>query len=528
MARVPSAQSRGGSGLTEQNEFKRGWPVLGAAAVGVGLGLSPLPFYTIGVFIPPLLAEFGADGWDVGFIINALAIYTFGAFAAAPIIGLLAERFGARRVALISIITFSLSLMAIGLNTGSKTLYIVLWMVLAFAGAGTLPITFTRPVANWFEHNRGIALGIALIATGVFGAMAKFFAQYVTTYADWRTAYFAVGLLPLMIALPLNYLALRDVTDEPARDARSTQLKLPILAISVLGTLGFIAIVLTQVLGLIDKNGVRLEYILPFVYSLLILIPVGWMIFGKIGTEPPLQKMAGSVAAILPGMTLKQALADWRFWLLAIVFVPISYAVGAIIPNIENVLRANDFDQDTAVGLATLTGLAVLGGRVIGGYLIDRFWAPAVAFVFLASPAIALWVLGQPGVDANTATFAILLIGFGAGVEYDFMAYMISRFFGMRSYSAIYGAIYGFFALGAGLGPGIMSNLATGSGLKIIEWDLGILAGQDWTFTLTSAAIILFISTIPLLFLGKYRYGHDVDPDDALAEAEETVDVPHA
>lgn len=124
-------------------------------------------------------------------------------------------------------------------------------------------------------------------------------------------------------------------------------------------------------------------------------------------------------------MTLPQALREWRFWVLAISFVPISYAIGAIIPNIERVLRANEFGMDEAVGLATLTGLAVLGGRIIGGYLIDRFWAPGVAFAFLASPAIALWMLAQPGVTPTTATIAILMIGFGAGVEYDFMVLVL-------------------------------------------------------------------------------------------------------
>lgn len=498
--------------MAMSGEFKQGWPVLSAAAVGVGLGLSPLPFYTIGVFIPPLVTEFSSVGWDAGFIINALAIYTFGAFAAAPIVGILAERFGARRVALISIVTFSLSMMAISLNTGSKELYIFLWMVLAFAGAGTLPITFTRPVANWFQKNRGIALGIALIATGVFGAMSKYFAQWITTEYGWRAAYLALGFLPLLIAFPLNYLALRDLEDEPAREAKSTGFKLPILGVSLIGYALFITIVLWQVGGLIEKNGLRLEYVLPFLYSPLILIPAGLMTFGKIGTEPPVVKMEAGRKVALPGMSLSEALKDWRFWLLAICFVPISYAVGAIIPNIELVLRTNGFDQDTAVGLATLTGLAVLAGRVVGGYLIDRFWAPGVAFVFLASPAIALWMLGQPDVSATNATIAIMMIGFGAGVEYDFMAYMVSRFFGMRSYSAIYGTIYGFFALGAGLGPGIMTNLSFGQGLKIIYWDVGILDGKDWGFTLTSAAIILFVSTLPLLFLGKYRYGHGIAP----------------
>jgi predicted MFS family arabinose efflux permease len=236
--------------------------------------------------------------------------------------------------------------------------------------------------------------------------------------------------------------------------------------------------------------------------------------------------VGGTGPAELRGMTLGQALADWRFWLLAISFVPISYAVGAVIPNIELVLGSNGIDQATAVGLATLTGLAVLGGRIIGGYLIDRFWAPGVAFVFLASPAIALWLLGQPDVSLNAATIAILMIGFGAGVEYDFMAYMVSRYFGMRSYSAIYGAIYGFFALGAGLGPGIMANLAFGQGLKLIEWDFGVLDGRDWNFTLTSAAIILFFSTLPLLFLGRYRYRDEPEAED-VRRAEETAETGH-
>ena len=266
--------------------------------------------------------------------------------------------------------------------------------------------------------------------------------------------------------------------------------------------------VISQVVPLIGQNGLRLEYAMAFAFCGLVFIPVLMMMVMDIKKSPP--QVEEGQAVELPGMTLPEALREWRFWLLAISFVPISYAIGAIIPNIERVLRANEFGMDEAVGLATLTGLAVLGGRIIGGYLIDRFWAPGVAFFFLASPAIALWMLAHPGVTPMTATIAILMIGFGAGVEYDFMAYMVSKYFGMKSYSAIYGAIYGFFALGAGLGPSIMTDIADGRGIHFLGINLGILPGQDWNFTLTSAAIILFISTIPLLFLGKYRYtdGH--------------------
>ncbi|MEN0087914.1 MAG: MFS transporter [Pseudomonadota bacterium] len=499
--------------MATQGEFGRGWPVLAAAAVGVGLGLSPLPFYTIGVFIPPLMQEFAPLGWTAGDILNALAIYTIGAFTASPIVGLLAERYGARKVAIVSIVTFSLAMMALSLNTGSKGVYFFLWVILAFAGAGTLPITFTRPVANWFQANRGVALGLALIATGVFGALAKFFAQFIVANdafhfvggSGWRSAYVLLGLLPLTIALPLSLLSLRDVNDISAKEASVVRWKYPILAISLVSTLIFLWFVMQQVIPLWQMNGPRLEYIMAFGFAGLALIPVGLMLALDIRMEPPVQNETGSIA--LPGQTLGQAVREWRFWLLAACFVPISYAVGAIIPNIERVLTASGgFEMNEAVGLATLTGLAVLGGRIIGGILIDRFWAPMIAFVFLASPAIALWMLAQPDLSAGSATIAILMIGFGAGVEYDFMAYIISKYFGMRSFSAIYGAIYGFFALGAGLGPTILTDIADGRGIHVFGINTGLLPGQDWAFALTSAGIILVLSTVPLLFLGKYRY----------------------
>jgi len=272
-------------------------------------------------------------------------------------------------------------------------------------------------VANWFHKNRGIALEIALIATGMFGALSKYFAQYITTHTDWRTAYIALGCLPLVIALPLSFLTLRDVEDKPARDAAVIRWKIPIIAMSLAGVVGLLWIVLSQVLWLIEGNGVRLEYVLPFFYAAIITLPLVAFLFCRIATDPPAQ--TENLAIALEGVTLKQALKTSQFWLLAICFIPISYAVGAIIPNIERVLTNGGMEMGQAVGLATLTGLAVLAGRIIGGYLIDRFWAPGVAFVFLASPAIALWMLGQPEIDANIATVAILMIGFGAGVEYD-------------------------------------------------------------------------------------------------------------
>ena len=454
--------------------------------------------------VQPLGAEFG---WSRGDVYSSLAIYTFSALLMAPIIGQLTERFGARRVALISIVTFSLSMMALGLNDGSKVRYFFLWFMLAVAGAGTLPISFTRPINNWFDKSRGLALGIALIATGIFGALAKSYAQYMVGWIGWRGAYVALGLLPLVIAFPVALLNLRDINDTPARDATVIKFKWPLMMISLAGAGGLIYFALRFIWPQVGERGLRLEYLMAFGFMVIIVVALLKLLLGNTRVTP--HRLVDKQVGELPGLTLGEAAKTWRFWLLAICFVPISYALGAIIPSIVPLLMSKGFDIAQAVSLATLTGLAVLAGRLIGGLLIDRFWAPGVAFIFLASPAIALYLF-TGDVSANTATIAIMMIGFGAGVEYDFMAYLVSKYFGMRRYSAIYGALYGFFAAGAGFGPKIMNDLAD---------------AQGWDATLKQGAIILFVSTLPLLLLGRYRQFETPPTSDVIAKAEETVDV---
>jgi MFS family permease len=471
----------------KNNEFSSGWPVMSAAAVGIGLGMSPLPFYTLGVMAGPIMKEFG---WGLADVFLAFPIYTLTAFFMAPLVGLLADKFGARRVSLTSIILFGFAMMAQGLHTGDKYVYGALWALVSIFGAGTLPVTFTRAVNNAFDRHRGKALGIALIATGMFGTLAKYYAQEVLTIFDWRTAYFALGLLPILIAFPMALLCMRDLEDTPARDSALTRYKGIILLPAITGFIALAWLNLRFILPQIEANGLRLEYAIVIPFLIITGLPLLAFTFGKIGTEP-IVHIKAQTGHSLSGLTLKQSLYEWRLWLICLCLIPISYALGSAIPNLEQILGSRGFSSTDAVALAGLTGLAVLGGRLIGGFLIDQFWAPGVAFVFLSSPAIALYLLAAPEVSADSARVAILMIGFGAGVEYDFLAYLVSKYFGMRSYSAIYGFLYAFFALGAGFGPQIMAQLAS--------------SGPGWESVLTNAAVLLVIGSLPLLALGKYR-----------------------
>ena len=72
-------------------EVTNGWPIVSASAVGIGLGMSPLPFYTIGVFVGPISQEFG---WPPSKVLSATAAYCLALFIVAPFIVFVCLYFG--------------------------------------------------------------------------------------------------------------------------------------------------------------------------------------------------------------------------------------------------------------------------------------------------------------------------------------------------------------------------------------------------------------------------------------------------
>jgi MFS family permease len=396
---------------------------------GIALGLSPMPFYTIGIFAPILAQQFH---WSFAQIFAGITCTTAAVIIASPAVGFAADRFGVRPVALTSVALFGVCFMGLALGNGSLPLYYLTWLVIAALGAGTLPITWTRAVNNGFHTGKGLALGLSLLGTGLFGYLIKPLAAWFIAEFGWRGAYVAIGAMPLLISLPIGWLCFRD----PGQ-------------------------------GLID----------------------------------PHQRRAASQlqAARTPGLTLRQTFGEWRFWLLAVCFIAVAFSVGGLIPNMENILKLAAFEHQDIIRLASLIGLSVIVGRVFGGWLIDRLWAPAVAAVLLGAPAAACLMLAGP-LDYRTAALSIVLIGLAAGAEYDLLAFMVARYFGMKSYGGIYGVLYSCFALGAGVGPVVFGA----------NFDRTHAYGES----LHLAAGMFLVPALVLLLLGRYR---DFEP--AAAEA---------
>ena len=162
--------------------------------------------YSFGVFIGPLTEGLGTGR---GAISLALSIGILGNLIAGPLIGILSDRYGARRMILIGVVALAVVLAGYSLVQTVVHLYLAS-LLLVFLGAGTGPITYTRIVATWFNKRRGLALGIALIGIGVGGALAPIVSQALISAYGWRSAYLYLGLIVLAVSFPPLFLILRD------------------------------------------------------------------------------------------------------------------------------------------------------------------------------------------------------------------------------------------------------------------------------------------------------------------------------
>jgi predicted MFS family arabinose efflux permease len=316
-------------------------------------------------------------------------------------------------------------------------------------------------------------------------------------YATWAlVALVGAGTLPMTWTVAVNQ--------------RFERRKGFALGITLMGTglFGFISKPL--VAWMIHVATWRGAYIGIGLLPLLIAFPIGLFLFFEKRPEPGVSA-ATTATAPAEGLTFRQTALQWRFWLIAMVLMLISVSIAGPIPNMENILKTAGFGATRIIQLTSLIGLSALSGRLAGGWLLDRFWAPAVAVVILASPGISCFLLAQATLSAPAAMLSIILIGFAVGVEYDLMAFLVARYFGMRSYTAIYAVLYVFFSIGAGVGP------------LVFGWSFDQTG--SYRLILDVAFVVLIASGVSLLTLGRYRYKRQ--PDSPLPAAAAPATLPN-
>ncbi len=222
------------------------------------------------------------------------------------------------------------------------------------------------------------------------------------------------------------------------------------LAIALSGT-GLIAIIAPPyVVWLTQVFGWRAGFLGMAALPLFVALPLAFLYLRPVDQEVFAE--ANRASGMLSGITTRQALAGYRFWVLLFSILAMYLGIAGIIPNLIPALADKGIPARSAAFATSAFGVSVIVGRLLVGALVDRFWAPGVAAVIL-TPAAAgcLLLTGQPTIGVAIA--AAVLIGLAAGAEFDLLAFMAARYFGLRGYAKTYGLLYAGVALAGGTGP---------------------------------------------------------------------------
>ena len=327
-------------------------------------------------------------GWKRTAISLAISVMMLCTAMSLPIIGRFADRFGVKTILIPSILILALCFLAAPLMQ-SYWQFIAVYVAIGTIAVGTNSVPYMRILSAWFDRSRGLAIGIAGSGTGLGFAYVPMVTEALVSEFGWRGGYIGLGLIQLLVTLPLALLVLKETPEE---------------------------------MGL-APDGLKLK---------------------SHEQRPSIDDSHGD--------SLKQALRRRDFWSLTLIFMSLAFVLYGLIPHLVPMLTDRGITPAKAAQLASLFGASAFAGRLLIGFLIDKYDARFIAFVFFSLSAVGLgiFVLSLP---YWVLVVAAVLLGGSLGAEVDMLAYLTSRYFGLKCFAEIFGVLFSAVMLAMSLGP---------------------------------------------------------------------------
>ncbi len=365
-----------------------GWWVV-AACFLISLYTGGVVFYGFTAFFEPLAEKFN---WTYTQISFAASLRGLEAGLLAPIVGMLVDRWGPRRLLAGGAIITTLGLILLS-RTASLAMFYGAFILLAVGLNACSSTVFMTAVANWFHRKIGIATGIMLCGYGLSGLLIPLIVRLIDMYG-WEKALTILALGLLATCLPLSLL----VRHKPEQYGYQPDDKAPNATI--------------------PNNSVSQAKIPE--------VDIG----------------------------IRQVLKTRTFWHITAAMLCQMVLLSAVITHVMPYLTSINIDRTRASIIAGAIPLTSIVGRIGLGWLGDRFdkrrmIATAFAMISggllcfaIASPR-AIWLL----------TLFLIFFGVGYGGNNTLRASVISEYFGRNNFGAIHGFVLSIMALGGVASP---------------------------------------------------------------------------
>lgn len=327
--------------------------------------------------------------------------------------GTVIDRIGARFVILAGISLVGVPLLLMGSITRFWQFELLCIVeVLGYVLAG--PIANQVLIARWFRRRRGQAMGYAYLGLGLGGVVAPLLVTGLARSLGWRHALEFVGAMVLLVLFPVGIWVTRSAPEE---------------------------------LG---------------------LVPDGLEAVELTQEDSTLQDSSSTGVA--------QAVRSTAFWLILAAATLVVGAIGAVIQHFILFLKDAGYSATSAARFFTILLASSLAGRVVVGYLADRFRKTHIMAFFYLLIGASVFLLANPHSTFLLWTFAILF-GFSMGADYMLIPLVTAECFGTASLGKLLALIIMGYSIGQWAAPWIVGRLFDARHSYDLAWKIIAIAG---------------------------------------------------
>jgi len=327
--------------------------------------------------------------------------------------GTLIDRIGARLVILVGVGLVGIPLLLMGwMNRFWQFEILCIVEVLGYVLAGPIPNQVL--ISRWFSRRRGRAMGYAYLGLGLGGVVAPLLINYLAHSLGWRHALQLLGAVILFVLFPVAVWVTRSSPEELGDDCeRAVKSELALKNISV-------------------ENS--------------------------------------------PSVRVAEAVRSSSFWLILGGSTLAIGTIGAVIQHFILFMKDAGHSATTAARFSTILLASSLGGRVIVGYLADRFRRTHIMtfFYFLIGASVFLLV-GSPSPVALWS-FAVIF-GFSMGADYMLIPLVTADCFGTVALGKLLALIIMGYSIGQWAAPWIVGRIFDARHSYDLAWEIIAIAG---------------------------------------------------
>jgi len=378
-----------------------GWWVLAASFVIVFI-YSGVGYYAFQLIWERIRIQY--PDWSMAQLNLSFTIVYASLALSSPITGKIIERFGPRKTIAVGAFVVGSGLCMLSQTTNLWYFWFCHILVgVGMAASGFMPTSIA--ISNWFSKRRGFVLGLTMTGIGIGGfVIAQLLQDVLLPKLGWSNTYFVLAAMIWIGVIPLALLVMRDKPQD---------------------------------MGLFPDGVATAEEV---------VLPKSSATGHKSWTRP---------------MALKTA----AFWIIALAFGMQSFGnTGTVQNQTRHLTKVFGEDSPTGNQLGTILGTVAIGstvGKLFFGWLADKIGPKITSIACIACSMVAMSLLLNITQTSSSAIIWIyaVFIGLSMGGWASNTPMLISNYFGLKHYGAIYGAANLFIMMGTAVGPLIAGTI---------------------------------------------------------------------